>query len=172
MGGDHLWDAIGAISEALGAGAVFVTLAYLAVQVRHARSEVARNVVHSRTTAARDLNLTLAMNERIDFIARKANTNLGGANLPVVDLLVERAGLTPEEADAFLHFQVARWQFQTQIIDDLPEMSSGHRTEFRNFVRGVYGANQPATQLWYQTAKPFLNPDSVRHIDAILAESD
>jgi hypothetical protein len=164
------WDAIGAIGEALGAGAVFITLIYLAVQVRHARAEVARSVVHSRTTAAREHNLALALNERIDLITRKANTNLGGANLPVVDVLVERAGLTPEEADTFIHAQVARWQFQTQIIDDLPEMSGGHRAEFKNFVRGVYGANQPATQLWYQTVKSSLNPDAVRHIDAILAE--
>jgi hypothetical protein len=30
MGGDHLWEAIGAAGEVLGALAVFVTLVYLA----------------------------------------------------------------------------------------------------------------------------------------------
>ncbi len=34
MGGDHLWDALGALGETLGALAVFITLAYLARQVR------------------------------------------------------------------------------------------------------------------------------------------
>jgi hypothetical protein len=34
MGGDHLWDAIGAIGEIIGASAVVFTLFYLAIQVR------------------------------------------------------------------------------------------------------------------------------------------
>jgi len=34
MGGDHLWEAIGAVGELLGALAVFVSLVYLAIQVR------------------------------------------------------------------------------------------------------------------------------------------
>lgn len=165
------WEAMGAVSEALGAAAVFVTLIYLAVQVRHARAEVARNVTHSRTDAARHLNLALALNERIDSIARKANARLGGVEYPVVSMLVERAGLTPEEADAFSHMSVARWQFQTQIIDDLDEMPSGHRIEFENFVRGIYGEGQPASRLWYETMKPILNPDAVRFIDRVLQTS-
>ena len=33
------WDAIGALGEVLDSIAVFVTLGYLAVQLRHARSE-------------------------------------------------------------------------------------------------------------------------------------
>jgi len=165
------WDAIGAISEGLGAIAVFATLIYLAVQVRHARAEVARNVTLSRTNAARELNLALALDERIGSITRKANANLGGAELPVVTELVERAGLTPEEALSFSQIQIARWQFQTQIIEDLREMPSAHRIEFENFVRAVYGNNQPATQLWYQAVKPILNPAAVCYVDGILNES-
>lgn len=34
------WDAIGAVGEVLGAVAVIATLAYLAVQVRHLKSEL------------------------------------------------------------------------------------------------------------------------------------
>lgn len=162
------WNAIEAISEALGAIAVLVTLIYLAVQVRYARAEVARNVTLSRTNAARELNLALALDERIGSITRKANANLGGGELPVVSDLVERAGLTPEEALSFTHVQVARWQFQTQIIEDLADMPAAHRIEFDNFVRGVYGDNQPATQLWYQAIKPILNPVAVRYVDGLL----
>ena len=37
------WDAVGAIGELLGAGAVFVTLAYLAIQVRQSKDLLERN---------------------------------------------------------------------------------------------------------------------------------
>ncbi len=37
------WDALGAIGEVLGAGAVIVTLAYLAIQVRHGKSMLEAN---------------------------------------------------------------------------------------------------------------------------------
>jgi hypothetical protein len=37
------WDAIGAIGEVIGATAVVLTLAYLAIQLRQARSEYIRN---------------------------------------------------------------------------------------------------------------------------------
>lgn len=74
------------------------------------------------------------------------------------------------KAQTFAQIQVVRWQFQTQVIDDLEEMPSGHRAEFENFVRYVYGDNEPATRLWYETAKPFLNPTAVGAIDRILRD--
>jgi hypothetical protein len=117
------------------------------------------------------MNLAIALDERIGTITQKANSNLGGSESPVINRLVEEAGLTPEEAQAFSQLQVVRWQFQTQTIDDLQEMPPEHRTEFASFVRYVYGANAPATRLWYQTSKPFLNPTAVRHIDRILKDS-
>ena len=41
-------DAIGAIGQMLGSVAVFVTLAYLAVQVRHSRQDARRALSQSR----------------------------------------------------------------------------------------------------------------------------
>ena len=43
------WDAIGALSESVGAIAVFITLLYLAIQIRAQTKE-------SRLTATRDLS--------------------------------------------------------------------------------------------------------------------
>ena len=40
MGGDHLWDAIGATGEWAGAIAVVATLGYLAVQIRQNASSM------------------------------------------------------------------------------------------------------------------------------------
>jgi hypothetical protein len=42
------WDAIGAIGQLLGSVAVFVTLSYLAIEVRHARSEAKRTLSQRR----------------------------------------------------------------------------------------------------------------------------
>lgn len=47
-------DAIGAISEGLGAVAVLVTLGYLAIQVRCGRNEMARVATQRRLQTARD----------------------------------------------------------------------------------------------------------------------
>lgn len=49
------WDAIGALGEVLGSIAVFVTLGYLAVQLRHARSETRRSISQGRMEANREI---------------------------------------------------------------------------------------------------------------------
>ena len=51
------WDAIGAVGELLGSLAVFVTLGYLAIQVRHARAEASRALSQGRMEANRALLL-------------------------------------------------------------------------------------------------------------------
>ena len=40
MGGDHLWDALGAIAELIGAVAIIISIVYLAVQVRQTRKQL------------------------------------------------------------------------------------------------------------------------------------
>ena len=46
------WNAIGAIGQLVGSIAVFVTLGYLSIQVRHARK---RRVAHSVKVVRRDI---------------------------------------------------------------------------------------------------------------------
>ena len=43
------WDAIGALGEVLGSIAVFLTLGYLAIQVRHARDQVRHSISQNST---------------------------------------------------------------------------------------------------------------------------
>jgi hypothetical protein len=56
-GGRMDWNAIGAIGESLGAIAVFITLVYLAIQVRSTRADVQRGVMQGRLQAARELTM-------------------------------------------------------------------------------------------------------------------
>jgi len=71
------WDAIGAISEVLGAFAVFVTLGYLAIQVRHARHEVGRSVSTARADANR-VALAALSDDRVLPLMLRGNAVEGG----------------------------------------------------------------------------------------------
>jgi len=93
------WEAIAAIGQVLGSLAVFITLVYLSVQVRHARGEVRRSVTQSRAEGARELAMNHANNQRLTSTFLKANARLGGPVNPFVTTLMEQSGLTAEEAN-------------------------------------------------------------------------
>lgn len=54
------WDAIAAIGEVLGASAVFVTLVYLALQIRQNTAAVATATYESTMTGFNDINVVVA----------------------------------------------------------------------------------------------------------------
>ena len=75
------WEAAGAIGQVLGSLAVFITLGYLAVQVRRSRSEMQRATSQGRAEAARELMLNRANNKRLLALEVRARTAIG-ARLP------------------------------------------------------------------------------------------
>ena len=60
MGGDHLWDAIGAIGEIVGAAGVIVTLIYLALQIRQNSKDVRAATRQSVSTIQAEIGLKIA----------------------------------------------------------------------------------------------------------------
>ena len=54
MGGDHLWEAIGALGDILGAAAVFVSLIYLAMQIRTQNKEARISALQGLLASMRD----------------------------------------------------------------------------------------------------------------------
>ena len=68
------WDAIGAVGEILGALAVFVTLVYLAIQIRHAREQARVSVQQLRNSTFRDIFLAVAQNPQITAVLTKAES--------------------------------------------------------------------------------------------------
>jgi hypothetical protein len=166
------WDAISAISEALGSTAVLATLAYLAVQVRHARDEARRSVRHSRLDAARQLATQSVENERLNALMTKAMVALGAPPSPFLHSLMETAGLTREEATTLQNHQAVWWLFRVQVIAHIEHLPPEERAEFDDMTRSVYRGN-PLSSLWYQSAKEGLvNRHAVRYIDNLLAQSD
>jgi hypothetical protein len=163
------WDAIGAVGQVLGSIAVFITLGYLAVQVRHARQEAQRALSQGRAEAHRDL-LAQVSDARVLRVQLKADTALGAQPNPIATAFIEQAGLTREEASLMAVTQTAWWTYRLQIIPYVNELTPMERTAFDNQIRGAYGRPGIA-QLYYQTyVRATAHPDAVRYVDNLVAQ--
>ena len=118
------WDAIGAIGELPGSGAVLVTLGYLAVQVRHARSEAQRALGQGRMEANREL-ISLELH---DLKPRtKIDSALGLEPIPVVAALMNVADLTWEEAYRAFMLEIAAWNYRVYVITHINDLSPAEK---------------------------------------------
>ena len=163
------WEALGAIGQLLGSIAVFATLAYLAIQVKHARQETRRALSQGRSEAHRDL-LAQQLDEKILEAWGKVQSALGAQTSPFLAALLERAGLTPDEATRVNSMCIAWWTYTLQIIPYVDELPAMERIAFENRVRGQYG-RPGAHRLFYEMyLKPSAHPDALRYIENILAK--
>ena len=91
------WEAIGAAGEVLGAVAVFVTLVYLATQIRHAREESRRALSQARSEANREL-IALGLEDKTLEANVKADMAFEPEPYGATKMLMSEAGLTRDEA--------------------------------------------------------------------------
>lgn len=162
------WEEVGAIGQVLGSVAVFITLGYLSVQVRHARTDVKRSLRLSRVTNSRELLLLSATNERLARIIQAGMQAVGPGNrTPSMLAFVENAGLSEPDASALFYYYMAWWQHRAFTITYIDEMSHEERAEFDGGIRSFYASN--LSRLWYENEKSRLNPNTVRYIDNVLA---
>jgi len=94
------WDAIGATAEAIGALAVIVTLAYLAIQLRQ-QNNVAKAQVHQQRadSVIQLVNFVYASEEVDLFIKLLTNTNLKREDFSKADQFRARLILSPLRAN-------------------------------------------------------------------------
>lgn len=167
------WEAIAAIGQMLGSVAVFVTLAYLAVQIRHSRSEARRALSQGRGEALRQLMLTRVTEPQLNDLYRKATIafGLGGGTTPFVEALMERAGMTYADASKVNWDQYAWMTYRLQIISKVDELPAMERTGFDGAMRS-YG--QPGIpRIFYELViKPSQHPDFVHYIDNLIAQPE
>ncbi len=163
------WDAIGAIGDFVGGAAVIVTLGYLAVQVRHARSEARRALSQGRQQSVRDLFL-LNVDERINRAATKASVALRFEPSPFTKLMMEQAGLTRDEANLLFWSHLSWWSYRISIIPHVDELPTIDRAEFEAAVKRAYGAPGIPRVFYEAQIKPFAPPDAVRYVDSLLAK--
>ena len=87
------WEAIGAVGEILGAAVVFITLAYLAVQVRYAKIAATDSNRQARTKGVTDMQLAMISNPESMSAFVKANQTE-----PYYTAIARDLNLTHEEA--------------------------------------------------------------------------
>jgi hypothetical protein len=161
------WEALGAIGEVFGAIAVFITLGYLAIQVRHARQETRRALRQGRSEALRQL-FAWSGEEGMARIRAKMDAAFGLEPHPFVAAIIDRAGLTHQEAMRALSLSNAFWDYRAQIIPAVDELSEIERHGFDRAIAGSYGQGSWAS-LFYETLKPIAHPDMVQYIEDVLA---
>jgi hypothetical protein len=105
MGGDHLWEAAGAIGEILGSIAVLASLVYIAVQVREHRIAAARAVRIERNNA---FSKTMLETPEISEIVAKINEVDGSE--PFVSEMQETYGLTAAQAELYQRYLSTAWR--------------------------------------------------------------
>jgi hypothetical protein len=160
------WDAIGAIGEVLGSIAVFITLGYLALQVRHARSEASRALSQGRMEANREV-LKLDIEEQ-HLVARiKAEAAFEASPPPVVTLLMERANLALDEAWRIFLVEVARWNYRIHVIAHYETLPSSEQLIFDAAVRHRM-ASDLSRWMYEIHFKEDLSPDVERYLERLL----
>ena len=162
------WEAIGAVGDALAAIAVFVTLGYLAVQVRYARQEMVYATRQARSDAMRQVWLTQAAQPELAEAFSKLFAAYG-ISLAPFSTTAAAAGLSEGQARQVFASFWASWSHYEQMIESLEQLSAGARTQFDGTLRINLGAGGPASA-WYTTVRSRLNPDAVRYVDNLLAQ--
>ncbi len=160
------WEALAAIGQLLGSIAVLVTIAYLAMQVRSAKQEIARSARQARTDGLREFWLTRASQPELTAAWCKLSTALGVAPQRFIAVATD-AGLSDVEAWQVYALEWARWLQIDQNVVSLDQYDPGTRTQTENLML-FYADGIPGK--WYATTKHMLNPDAVRHIDNLLAK--
>jgi len=161
------WDAIAAVGETLGALAVFLTLGYLAIQVRHARSEARRALRQARGEALREL-MEWSGEDGMSRLLVRMDEALGVPVTPVMVALMERTGLTRDEMVRVIWLQSAYWEYRAQLIPVADELSEIERCHFDIALAAAYGERGWA-RWFYEAAKTTAHTDMVRYIENVLA---
>ena len=158
------WEAIGALGEIVGALAVVLTLAYLAIQVRHAKAAAADTNRLERSKGVRDMMLASAADSGL-----RENLTKGLQLSDYYDEIASNLNMSSDEAASFdwamLYWFWLHWgQYASTTKESDVE-------ELRNVISGFY-RNPGVRVCWEKSpwARPVLEKDFVNFVDEILAQ--
>lgn len=98
------WDAISAIGEIAGAFAVFASLLYLAIQIKHSNNAMKAQAFQERSNALQDLRMRVAESETLARIQCTVIEN-NGQGIAVIQEEID--ALTSTEFNQFRNFLTA-----------------------------------------------------------------
>ena len=162
------WEEVGAIGQLLGSVAVFITLGYLALQVRHARMETRRSASSVRVSMTSQQMMAFAVDERLARVFTQAVIGFGSPLPPFMSELVRVTGVTTEEAASLLFAFNAQFQSFAHSIEFIGELSSEERREFEGNLQGMFTA--PLFRSYFNNQRPMLNQHAVRYIEKLLTQ--
>lgn len=144
------WDAIGALSDLLGAVAVIVSVLYLAAQVRLGTADVRANIINALHSKEVDVSAMVATSTVLATAVDKAHT--GGV-------------LTDEERAAYTMFLYSAWvNFQAQFHEhERLGMESEHREAARIRLAGMF--ESPLSKAVWERLKNRYTPQFQRHVE-------
>jgi hypothetical protein len=159
------WDAIGAVGEILGAVAVFVTLIYLASQIRYARlTAMDTNRAH-RVEAIREINGVVANNSDVRAAWNKA---IGPAYRKVHTDIAQSMDLSFDEASLVIT-QGANWHF-TIWAHWRSLKSPSDEQELIALVRALYREDPMKALIRHPGFRAYFDEAFVRWIEETLDE--
>ena len=158
------WDAVSAISEAIGVVVVIISLIYLATQIKHAKLAAADLSRHLRSNGVREIGFAMATNSdlRKNWIAA-GDLERGYAEL------AEKLAIDLDGA-AQLDWLVTSWiwlhwgQFSsTTTQTDIEELEK---------LVGTFYASRPISTIWYNSPYPkgMTDPDFVNFVETAVAK--
>jgi len=98
------WDAISALVEIAGAFAVFASLMYLAIQIKHSNNAMKAQAFQERSNALQDLRMRVAESEILSRIQSQVIENNGQGTKIIQEAM---AALTPVEFNQYRNFLTA-----------------------------------------------------------------
>jgi hypothetical protein len=165
------WEQVAAVGQVLGSVAVLVTLVYLSIQTRHAQEAITRVISQSRMDALRE-QLRWGAEPHMAALHIKAAKNLDLPRSPFGTMLMEKCGLTREEAQSMVQFQMYAWQYRLQMISAVDALPPIERHQFDATLITTYGpGNRGLPQMFYEFQKANAPPVAVRYIENLLANA-
>lgn len=157
----------GAIGEILSAAAIFVTLIYLATQIKYARLTAMDINRTNRVVGIRDLNGVIATNT----VAREAwNNTLGPEYRRLHTDIAESLNLSFDQASIVIS-QGASWGY-THWAQYRSMKTPEDEAELKNIINVWYGENPMKALLNHENFRAFFEDDFISWLDEIIGVDD
>jgi hypothetical protein len=158
------WDAIGATGEILGALTVILTIVYLSIQVKHARTATVDQNRLTRATAIRELILTMCNNDEL----RDGNMRNWGLG-DYYEKHASELGVSSTEASRNDWLNIYyMWTYWGQWVSSHEERDVD---ELKHVISAVLSS--PGVRYTWENspiAKPFLDEPFVDFVDGVIKE--
>jgi hypothetical protein len=152
--------------QIVGNFGIVVGLILVAVQIDQTSDQVQQSINQARGDAARQLFFNRINNDDLRGVYNKV---VDVSSIPFFTKLMTEKELTQDEVGMIFDEQFAWWLFYEQMIVNVDQLSDGQRHAVN---RGLRRYADGWDQLWYATTRDGLNPDVVRYVDDLLAETE